>query len=250
MPEPVVLANTPRGSVAHTHPQGLAKLLAPWQRRQGLIGGVLWVVLALPFFRELLQAQMWSHMVLQLPALALCGALMASAATPDDHTPQHPWNAHGMTGLCFCALVLTLSMVPRVLDMAVTDATWNACKFIGLTLCGMAWRVSWRPAAWVLQGFFLGNVLPMMAVVGYLYQDTPLRVCNAYGLQDQQRTGLLLNTLVGVVAAVWLWQVLRATSAEEVDAQEVGAVVPTHGAQQMRCSTLNGVSKDSRQRRL
>jgi hypothetical protein len=228
MPEPDVLANEPSGSVAHTQPLGFAGLLAPWQRRQGLIGGVLWLVLALPFVRDLLQAQMWTHMMLQLPALAICGALMASAFAPDDHTPQHPWNAHGITGLSFCALVLTLSMVPRVLDMAVTDATWNASKFIGLTLCGMAWRVSWRPAAWVLQGFFLGNVLPMMAVVGYLYQDMPVRVCNAYGLQDQQRTGLLLNTFVVVVATAWLWRALRTLSAQ--DAQEVEPVLPSHGA--------------------
>jgi len=58
----------------------------------------------------------------------------------------------------------------------------------------------------------------MMAVVGYLYQDTPLRVCNAYGLEDQQRTGLLLNITVVVVAAGWLWRALRATSLRDDEA--------------------------------
>jgi hypothetical protein len=217
MPDFFVLAHEPAESASRTTPHAMAGLFVSLLRRPGLIGGVWWLVLALPIVRDRLQAHMWSHMILQLPALALCGALMASAAAPDDNRLQHTWNAHGMTGLSFCALVLTLSMVPRVLDMAVTDATWNACKFIGLTLCGVAWRLSWRPAGWVLQGFFLGNVLPMMAVAGHLYQDTPLRVCNAYGLQDQQRTGMLLCALVFTVATGWLWHVLRVTSAQDVE---------------------------------
>ena len=35
-------------------------------------------------------------------------------------------------------------------------------------LAGAALRLSWRPAGLVVQGFFLGNVLPMSAVVGQL----------------------------------------------------------------------------------
>lgn len=193
---------------------GLRGLL---QRQQRWIGCVGWIVLAMPVVRDHLQAHMWSHMMLQLPALAACGALMAGACSPVAPQEQ-AWNAYGMTGLSWCAVVLTLSMVPRVLDMTVAEPGWNACKFLGLTLCGLAWRRSWPQAGWALQGFFLGNVLPMMAVVGYLYQETPLRVCNAYGLEDQQRTGLLLNITVVVVAAGWLWHALRATSLRDDEA--------------------------------
>lgn len=186
----------------------VAVLLGLFQRQQRWIGLVGWSVLALPTVRDHLQAHMWSHMMLQLPALAFCGALMVGAQASATAREQS-WNAHGMTGLSLCAVVLTLSMVPRVLDMTVAEPGWNACKFMGCTLLGVAWRQSWQQAGWALQSFFLGNVLPMMAVVGYLYQDTPLRVCNAYGLEDQQRTGFLLNITVVVVAAVWLWNATR-----------------------------------------
>lgn len=182
--------------------------LGLFQRQQRWIGLLGWSFLTLPTVRDHLQAHMWSHMMLQLPALAICGALMVGAQT-SARAHEQSWNAHGMTGLSLCAVVLTLSMVPRVLDMTVTEPGWNACKFMGCTLMGVSWRLSWQQAGLTLQGFFLGNALPMMAVVGYLYQNTPLRVCNVYGLDDQQRTGFLLNITVVVVAAVWLWHATR-----------------------------------------
>jgi hypothetical protein len=67
-------------------------------------------------------------------------------------------------------------------------------------LAGAALRLSWRPAGLVVQGFFLGNVLPMTAVVGQLYIDAPLRLCNAYLLDDQARLGQWLIALAALLA--------------------------------------------------
>lgn len=163
---------------------------------------LLLLVLALPWWRQTLEARMWTHMMLQLPALACCGAWLARPPSKTRTTQR--WNAHGITGLCFCAVVLSLSMVPRYLDLAVFSLWIDTLKYASFVLCGMALRHSWHPAGRVLQGFFLGNVLPMTAVVGYLYQEAPLRVCNAYGLQDQQTTGLLLSVAAASVGLIWL----------------------------------------------
>ena len=70
-------------------------------------------------------------------------------------------------------------------------------------------------SGWVLQGFFLGNLLPMMAVVGVIYQESPLRVCNAYGHDDQQTTGFWMVLCACAVAGVWLWRVMAAQLASE-----------------------------------
>jgi hypothetical protein len=59
----------------------------------------------------------------------------------------------------------------------------------------------------VVQGFFLGNLLPMTAVVGQLYIDSPLRLCNAYLLDDQARLGQWLVATAALLAVVWLAQV-------------------------------------------
>ena len=55
----------------------------------------------------------------------------------------------------------------------------------------------------LVQGFFLGNVLPMTAVVGYLFESSPVRVCNAYLLDDQERLGERLVWLTAAVGLLW-----------------------------------------------
>ena len=82
-------------------------------------------------------------------------------------------------------------------------------KFALLLLAGAALRLSWAPAGLLMQGFFLGNLLPMMAVAGQLYADSPVRICNAYLLDDQARLGEWLIALACVAAVGWLAQVAR-----------------------------------------
>ena len=76
------------------------------------------------------------------------------------------------------ALLLTILMIPRVLDLALVDGRIELVKWLALLLCGAAVRLSWQPAGLLVQGFFLGNVLPMMVVVGYLFESSPVRLCN------------------------------------------------------------------------
>ena len=65
----------------------------------------------------------------------------------------------------------------------------------------------------------LGNLLSMTVVVGQLYIDSPLRLCNAYLLDDQVRLGHWLIGLAALVALVWLaqvgWWLVRREAASE-----------------------------------
>ena len=100
-----------------------------------------------------------------------------------------------------------------VLDLALRDMGVEAAKRAALLLAGTGLRLSWRPAGLVLQGFFLGMLLPMMVVVGQLYIDSPMRLCNAYLLDDQERLGRWLIGLASLIAAAWLahvaWRLVR-----------------------------------------
>ena len=176
-------------------------------RAQAALGLALCALLAWPGLRHALEASMWRHMVLQFPLLMGAGALLAAALPPRARAAVARWNAHGIAGLVGVAVVLGVLMVPRVLDLALREPAIEAAKCAALLLAGAALRLSWRAAGLVVQGFFLGNVLPMTAVVGQLYIDAPLRLCNAYLLDDQARLGQWLIALAVLLALGWLAQV-------------------------------------------
>lgn len=165
------------------------------------------VLLALPALRAALEASMSVHMLVQFPLLAWCGFVLAGRVPARWSARLQAWNAYGISGLLAVALLSSLLMVPRLLDLALANPAFEAAKWLALLACGAAWRGSWRRAGLVVQGFFLGNVLPMMGVAGQLYQDAPLRLCNAYLLDDQVRLGQALVTLAFVAAAAWIAQV-------------------------------------------
>ena len=173
-------------------------------RRPWLAGGALGLVLALPWTREAMESSMWRHMLLQFPAWLLAGALLAAALPPRARSAVARWNAHGIAGLVAVAVTLAVLMVPRVLDLALRRPDIEAAKLAALLLAGVALCLSWRPAGLVVQFFFLGNLLPMMVVVGQLYIDSPLRLCNAYLLDDQARLGAWLIGGAAVLGAAWL----------------------------------------------
>lgn len=182
-----------------------------------LLGAALLALLALPAVRHGMESSMWRHMLLQAPAWLLAGALLAVALPARVRAGLVRWNRHGVSGLLGAALVFTLLMVPRVLDLALLRADVEVAKLLALLLAGAALRLSWRPAGLVLQFFFLGNVLAMMVVVGQLYIDSPLRLCNAYLLDDQERLGRWLIGVAALVAVAWLahafWSLVRSDEA-------------------------------------
>jgi len=167
------------------------------------VGAALLLELMLPPLRPALESSMSLHMLVQYPALMLAGALLGMATPPGMAKRLSDWNLLGISGLAAYALVLAVLMIPRVLDLALVDARVEAAKVIALLFAGAVFRPSWRAAGLVVQGFFLGSVVPMTIVVATLYLDSPVRLCNAYRIDDQQQLGLGLLWISGVAGAVW-----------------------------------------------
>ena len=195
----------------------LSPLVSRGMARLGLPAAVgLLAVLVFWPGRNFLESSMVRHMLVQYPLLMLCGALLAgglSAALADralvQEVPASSWNAYGMTGLFGTALGLAVLMIPRVLDLALVNPWVEFLKMTILVASGAAVYLSWRPAGWLVQGFFLGQVLPMMAVAGTLYESSPTRVCNAYLLDDQVLLGQLLVWIAAGTALAWLAALFR-----------------------------------------
>ncbi len=190
----------------------------------GLLG-----LLALPPARHALESSMSAHMLVQFPLLALCGFALAGALPRQGRERLAKWNAYGIAGLFFTAVTLAILMIPRVLDLALVDPRIELAKWLALLLCGAAARLSWPAAGLLVQGFFLGNTLPMMAVAGQLYEDSPLRLCNAYLLGDQTRLGRMLTAIAIAVAIAWFAQLVRALMRRDATAGLPAEPAPSLG---------------------
>ena len=186
--------------------------LSPGRSAAAALAGLL--LLALPPARAALESSMTLHMLLQFPLVALGGWMLARAMPARWRARADAWNAHGIAGLLAAALVLMLLMVPRLLDLVLQDPRVEAAKWLALLACGAALQLSWRRSGLVVQGFFLGNVLPMTAAVGQMFQDAPLRLCNAYLLDDQVRLGQALVAISVLLAAAAIAWIMRRAMAD------------------------------------
>lgn len=186
----------------------MRRLLGAWRHgvAQSCLGLLLLALLLLPQARHATESSMTLHMLVQYPALLAAGACLMGPVPQRWQRGLQRANELGIAGLLFVALTMAVLMVPRVLDLALMDPRVEGLKVLALATSGAALRLSWQRAGTVLQAFFLGNVLPMLAVVGTLIQDSPTRVCNAYLLDDQQRLGTALVGLAAGIAALWLLQ--------------------------------------------
>lgn len=168
------------------------------------IGLALWLVLTIPSVRSMMESDMALHMLLQFTLLLLAGWLLAKGLPEQTRAGLQRWNRAGVSGLLMASMILMFWMIPRALDMVLADRVMELAKFLTLLLAGAVLELSWRAAGLIVRGFFLGNVLPMMMVVGWLYVEAPVRICNAYLTGDQLRagSGLLAMSIAGSV--VWL----------------------------------------------
>ena len=176
---------------------------------RSLIGMVLLFAVMSPPIRRATEASMTAHMLVQYIGLLLAGGLLCHGIPQRWQGGLRRWNELGIAGLVASIVILTVLMIPRVLDLALVDARVEAFKVVALVLAGAALRMSWQRAGLVIQIFFLGNMLPMMAVVGTLYQQSHTRLCNAYLLSDQQDLGMALVFLAAGVALFRLGQFAR-----------------------------------------
>ena len=180
-----------------------------WRKWRLPAAGLLLCLLALPAARDWLEASMTRHMLVQFPLLALAGFGLAASLPQRWVTRMNRWNGNGVTGLFAAALVLALLMIPRLLDLALVNGWIELAKFLALLVCGAAVQLSWQPAGLLVQGFFLGNVLPMTVVVGYLFESSPVRLCNAYLLGDQESLGQGLVWVAAAVGLAWFACLVR-----------------------------------------
>lgn len=166
----------------------------------GRIASVLLAILLVPAVRHALEATMLAQMLVQIPLLAAIGWLSMSFLPMSARAAIDQWNANGISGLVVASLGAMYWMLPRTLDAAVADVGVDALKLVSVPLVvGLPLALSWPRAGFVVRGVFLAEVIASLFRLGWLYRVSPVRLCSAYPLDDQQRLGtslLVLGTLL------------------------------------------------------
>ena len=106
-------------------------------------------------------------------------------------------------------IIFAYWMLPSAIDRAVVLPAADAAKLVTLFIGGVLLADAFARAPAVLQLFFMGYWVPMMAWLGLYLATTELRLCNAYSLDSQAHTGWSLLALGLAAGALWLAQLLR-----------------------------------------
>ena len=170
-------------------------------------GLVLAAAMMAPPVAGRLEATMVGHVVVQIPLLAAAGWLVGRAAAPavDRSGVADNLNRDGVAGLIVAVSASLIWMLPRSLDAALTVPLAEVAKFASVPLLiGLPLGLSWHRLPTLVRGFVWANLVSMLAVLGWLYLASPLRLCNNYLVSQQERLGSVLLTIAVALAVFWI----------------------------------------------
>lgn len=174
-----------------------------------------WVTAALPALllfrplRDLLEAQMALHMLIELPVLLLAGWTLAARirCVGVAHWTWSSWNGQGLTSLSAASCILAFWMIPAAIDLSLLDAWFRLSKYVSIYVAGALFASGKARASPEVLMFFGGNLAWMMATFGLYVMDSPIALCVSYLVGDQSVTGAGL-VLVSIALAAALVRTL------------------------------------------
>ncbi len=175
------------------------------QRNAIWAGGVLLLVLAMPPLRSWLEASLIGHMLVQIPLLAVAGALIAQSLPQRWRALARGLDRYGVLGLLLALIVLAYWLLPRNLDAALLEpaAGWAKIATV-VVLAGIPLGLTAKCLPLLLRGVLWVKGTAMLFVMGWLYREAPDRLCNAYLLGEQQMLGNLMLLLGAISLALIL----------------------------------------------
>jgi len=191
---------------------------------------LLVLVLLAPPVRHGLEATMTAQMLVQLPLLVAAGWLLSRALPPRLLAGVERWSHRGFTGLVLVTVTAAFWMLPRSLDAATSQPLIVAAKYLSVPLLiGLPFGVSWPRMGFVIRGVFLVEFVASFFRLGWLYLISPIRLCNNYALNDQQRLGGSMLAIGGGLL-VWLaWKLLCGRFESYSSTQVHSSPVPQQG---------------------
>lgn len=165
---------------------------------------------SLPYARVFIQSSMTLHMLFQIPMLILAGYVLKTQSNASYSLTESfaQWLWIYLAGLFW--------MLPISLDKALLYPMWDIFKIISLLITGATLKVVFQSHR-VLALFFIGSTAMMLFFVGSYYQETDVRLCNAYLIESQQATGSGLIVAASLLLAFLFWKIQQALAAAEIN---------------------------------
>ncbi|TAM39097.1 MAG: hypothetical protein EPN61_13000 [Burkholderiaceae bacterium] len=172
-------------------------------------GALLWAALAVPPVRHALESTMTLQMLVQIPLLALAGWWFAQGTPERFERDLAGWNHSGISGLLLASLSGMVWMLPLATDAALDDPRVALAKFLSVPLLiGVPVALSWPRAGFVVRGVVLLELVATTFRLGWLYLESPVRLCSNYLLDDQQRLGKLLLAVGIAIVLILVWKLM------------------------------------------
>ena len=164
------------------------------------------IALSVPPFKQLIATSMAIHMLVQMPLLVLAGYLIMAYFTQHQaESKQYPLAVSAAQWL-WIYLSTMFWMLPISLDKALIYPAWDAFKILSLLITGAILKVVFQSHR-LLALFFIGSIVMMLFFAGFNYQQSDIRLCNAYLIQSQQITGVGLIIIASSLLLFLFWQV-------------------------------------------
>ncbi|MGI9502967.1 MAG: hypothetical protein ACR2RE_07935 [Geminicoccaceae bacterium] len=172
------------------------------------LGAAVAIIVVCWRFRDAFERDPVTHVLLQLPLLALAGALITQAAIEGKSWQRSPWLQGGLAPILIAIFTIAFWMLPRSIDAALTDPAVELLKFVTMpALIGAPLVIGWPRAHPLLRGFLKAEAVSMLAVMAFLYTHAPVRICNAYLVDDQERLGFGFLVAAVMCALMWTWPI-------------------------------------------
>lgn len=163
---------------------------------------ILIIILCKPSVRTGLEDSMIGQMLIQIPLLAISGYLFGSGIRKRIDKIVSNINSYGSLGLLLVVFTSTYWILPRALDAALNSAFYETMKFLTVPLLiGLPLALSWGKLPSIVKGFVWANLISMQFVMGWLYAEAPIRLCNNYLTGQQVQLGKTLMAL----SLLWLF---------------------------------------------
>jgi hypothetical protein len=169
-------------------------------RRLSLVAAAVWVALWVSPLRRTLESDMAVQMAVQLPLLIVVGLVLAPTFRRYEPRALAQADWLGIPGLVLVVFATSFWMLPRTLDLALSNPLTDLVKFLSLPLLGgLPLGLSWRRMPGLGRAFIWLNFIPKLGAIGGLYLAAPTRLCAYYRLDQQMTAGW---TLIGLATAL------------------------------------------------